>query len=44
MKIANNKTIKEKMKTSLVGNKLTNQKETSDNLILATPATAFLFI
>ena len=29
----NNKLIKEKMKTSLVGNKLINQKETSDNLI-----------
>lgn len=31
--LENNKLIKEKMKTSLVGNKLQNQKETSDNLI-----------
>jgi len=31
--LENNKIIKEKMKTNLVGNKLLNQKETSDNLI-----------
>ena len=36
--------IKEKMKTSIVGSKLQNQKETSDNLITATPAVAFLDI
>lgn len=31
--LENNKKIEEKMKTGLVGNKLLNQKETSDNLI-----------
>ena len=31
--LENNKVIKEKMKTSIVGSKLQNQKETSDNLI-----------